>query len=159
VAAQPLLFLDVDGVLNPFPNTPAGYDEYHFFPEDDEPVRLATVHRDWLRELSDSYELVWATGWGDNANRLLNPFFGLPGFPVVPPPPVPFEPIDKLPGVDVFAADRPAAWVDDMLTMAVHRWAAARRAPTLLVDIDSATGLTRTHVDRLLTWAATFAED
>jgi hypothetical protein len=53
----------------------------------------------------------------------------------------------------VFAAHRAAAWVDDMLTTAVHEWAAARKAPTLLVDVDSAAGLTRTNVDRLLAWA------
>ena len=145
--------MDVDGVLNPFPNTPAGYDEYDFFPENHEPVRLAVAHRDWLRELSDAFELVWATGWGDNANRLLNPLFGLPDFPVVPPPAELFAAVDKLPGIELFAADRPAAWVDDLLTVPVHRWAAERRAPTLLVDVDSATGLTRSHVDRLLTWA------
>jgi hypothetical protein len=153
VATRPLLFLDVDGVLNPFPDTPTGYDEYDFFPGDDEPVRLAAAHRDWLHELSSAYEPVWATGWGSEANRLLNPFFGLPDFPVVPPPPLPFEPLEKLQGVDLFATDRPAAWVDDMFTAAVHAWAAARTTPTLLVDVDSAMGLTRAQVDRLLAWA------
>jgi hypothetical protein len=153
VATRPLLFLDVDGVLNPFPDTPAGFDEYDLFPEDDEPVRLAAAHRDWLHDLSHEYELVWATGWGEEANRLLNPFFELPSFPVVVLPAIPFEPSAKVPGVDVFAAHRAAAWVDDMLTTAVHEWAAARKAPTLLVDVDSAAGLTRTHVDRLLAWA------
>jgi len=44
---KPLLLLDVDGVLNPFPDTPDGYSEYDFFPEDDEPVRLCAER--WLR--------------------------------------------------------------------------------------------------------------
>jgi hypothetical protein len=46
---KPLLLLDVDGVLNPFPDTPDGYSEYDFFPEDDEPVRLCAEHARWLR--------------------------------------------------------------------------------------------------------------
>ena len=150
---RPLLFLDVDGVLNPFPDTPSGFDEYDFFPQDDEPVRLAEAHRDWLHQLASVYELVWATGWGEEANRLLSPFFGLPTYPVVPLPHR-FEPSDKVPAIDGIAGDRSAAWVDDMLSMAVHEWATARTAPTLLVDVDSATGLTRPHVDRLLAWVA-----
>ena len=148
---RPLLFLDVDGVLNPFPDTPSGFDEYDFFPQDDEPVRLAEAHRDWLHQLASVYELVWATGWGEEANRLLSPFLGLPTYPVVPRR---FEPSDKVPAIDRIAGDRSAAWVDDMLSMTVHEWATARRAPTLLVDVDSETGLTRPHVDRLLAWAA-----
>ena len=154
MATRPLLFLDVDGVLNPFPDTPTGFDEYDFFQDDDEPVRLAAVHRDWLHDLTNAYDLVWATGWAEEANRVLNPFFHLPSFPVVPLPEIPFEPSAKVPGIALFAADRPAAWVDDMLTEEARKWAAARRVPTLLIDVDSATGLTRPHVDRLLAWVA-----
>ena len=108
VSTKPVLFLDVDGVLNPFPDTPAGFNEYDFFPEDDEPVRLAAVHRVWLHQLAVVYELVWATGWGDEANRVLNPFFGLATLPVVQFPDVPFEPSAKVPGVDRVARDRPS---------------------------------------------------
>lgn len=35
-----------------------------------------------------------------------------------------------------------------------RRWAAGRSAPTLLVSIDPAIGLTRADVDRVLAWAA-----
>jgi len=69
--AKPVLLLDVDGVLNPFPDRPAGYTEHHFFPGDTEPVLLADFHRAWLHELAEVYELVWASAWGDAANRLL----------------------------------------------------------------------------------------
>ena len=151
---RPLLFLDVDGVLNPFPETPPGFEEHDFFPDDDEPVRLSAAHRDWLQELAEVYELVWATGWGDEANRVLNPFFGLPTFPVVPLPATRFEPSMKVPAIDEFAAGRPAAWVDDMLTPEARAWADARRFATLLVEVDSATGLTRPQVEDVLTWAA-----
>ncbi len=150
----PLLLLDVDGVLNPFPDTPEGFTEYAFFPEDDEPVRLASFHSDWLGELAAVFEIAWASGWGHDANRLICPLFGLPDFPVISFTAVPFEPRAKVPAVAAFAGDRPAAWVDDLLTQEAQVWAETRTAPTLLLPVDSATGLTRHHVDELLDWAA-----
>ena len=142
-------------MLNPFPETPAGYEEYDLFPEDDEPVRLARGHGTWLHELREVFELSWATGWGENANRVLCPFFDLPELPTVALPHAPFEPRHKVPAIAAVVGERPAAWVDDMLTPEARDWAAARTAPTLLVDVDSATGLARTDVDRLLGWATT----
>ena len=151
---RPLLFLDIDGVLNPFPDCPPGFREYDFFPEDDEPVRLAARHVAWLGELMAVFDVVWASGWGEDANRVLSPFFGLPELPLVDLPPIPFGPHVKVPGVALLAGDRPAAWVDDILTPEARAWAKRREAPTLLVDVDSATGLTRAAVDQLLEWAS-----
>jgi hypothetical protein len=150
---RPLLFLDIDGVLNPFPECPDGFTEYDFFPEDHEPVRLAAVHVDWLRELAAAFDVVWASGWGEDANRVLSPVFGLPELPLVDLPPIPFEPLEKVPGITALARDRPAAWVDDNITPEAREWAEQRDAPTLLVDVESATGLTRPAVDELLDWA------
>jgi hypothetical protein len=151
---KPLLLLDVDGVLNPFPGCPDGYVEYDLFPEDEEPVRLARVHGEWLSELAEVFDAVWASGWGAEANRVLCPFFGLPELPVIRFTAIPFEPREKVPPVASFAADRPAAWVDDNVTPEARAWAAARRPPTLLVEVESAVGLTRPAVDELLAWAA-----
>lgn len=153
----PLLLLDVDGVLNPFPDTPAGYSEYSFFPEDEEPVRLCASHADWLKELGEAFEIVWATGWGEKANELICPTFDLPSFPVVVLPPLPFDPAEKVPAVAAFIGNRPAAWVDDVVTDEARAWAASRPVPTLIVPVDSAQGLTREIVDELLGWATALA--
>jgi hypothetical protein len=150
---KPLLLLDVDGVLNPFPDTPDGYSEYRFFPDDDEPVRLCPDHADWLRELLADFEIVWASAWGEAANELICPAFGLQSFRVVALPPVPFEPREKVPAVAAFVGERPAAWVDDVVTDEARAWARERRARTLIVEVSSASGLTREIVERLKAWA------
>lgn len=140
-------------MLNPFPDCPDGYAEYDLFPEDDEPVRLARVHGEWLHELAGLFDVAWASGWGAEANRVLCPFFGLPELPVIQLPAIPFEPWEKVPAIETFAADRAAAWIDDNVTPQARAWAAGRAAPTLLVEVESALGLTRPAVDELLAWA------
>jgi hypothetical protein len=153
-ASLPLLLLDVDGVLNPFaaPACPPGYSEHDFFPGE-EPVRLCPAHGPWLQELATRFQIVWATAWGDEANRLLAPRLQIPDLPVVAFPPVPFHPGDKLPAITRFSGDRPLAWIDDALPAEAHTWAARRGTPTLLVSIDPAEGLTRPVVDHVLQWA------
>jgi hypothetical protein len=154
----PLLLLDVDGVLNPFAaaTCPAGYEEYPFFPDED-PVRLCRGHGEWLRELADRFDIVWATGWGDNANVYIAPVLGLPCLPVIHFAAMPFEPREKVPPIATYTGSRPTAWIDDVPTPEAREWAERRGAPTLLVDVDPAEGLTRAAVDRSLSWAAELA--
>ncbi|MDT0266441.1 hypothetical protein RM844_09040 [Streptomyces sp. DSM 44915] len=153
-AALPLLLLDVDGVLNPYAaeHCPDGYREYPFFPDEDPPIRLCAEHGGWLADLGQLFELAWATGWEDEANVYLAPALGLPQLPVVRFPPVPFPPAAKVPAIDAFAGDRPAAWVDDVHPPEAWAWQRGRSAPTLLVTADPAGGLTRAMVDRLVAW-------
>jgi hypothetical protein len=77
--------------------------------------------------------------------------------PVRPPfltfPSVPGAAHWKLDTVDGHAGERPLAWVDDRFDDSCHAWAAARRAPTLLVATDPAVGLTDAHVEHLERWA------
>jgi hypothetical protein len=82
--SPPLLLLDVDGVLNPYaaPACPPGYTEHDLFPGED-PVRVCAGHGPWLRELAARFELVWATAWCDEANRLLAPLLRIPELPVI----------------------------------------------------------------------------
>jgi hypothetical protein len=140
-------------VLNPFPDTPDGYAEYAFYPEDDEPVRLYAAHGDWLRELMARFEIIWASAWGEAANEHICSALGLPAFRVVALPEPPFEPREKVPAVAAFIGARAAAWVDDVVTEEARVWAVERSAPTLLVEVPSSSGLTREVVDRLEAWA------
>ena len=113
------------------------------------------AHGLWLGELAEAFFLVWVTAWGAEANRRLGPLLDLPQFPVIPLPPAPFPPGAKLPAVAEFAGERPLAWLDDVVTSEMVAWAAARPAPTLLIPVDPAQGLTREVVDICLTWSAT----
>jgi hypothetical protein len=77
----------------------------------------------------------------------------LPRLPVIEFPPIPFHPREKVPAVASFVGEHPAVWIDDSLTPEAREWAATRTAPTLLVDIDAAIGLTRAAVETSLRWA------
>jgi hypothetical protein len=110
-----------------------------------------------LARLAERYELVWATGWEEKANEYLPHLLGLP---VRDLPCLSFEGHAvfgtahwKLEAIEGYAGDRPAAWIDDSLDEACREWARARRAPTLLVETESAVGITDDQVERLLAWA------
>ena len=108
-----------------------------------------------LRRLSEVYELIWATGWEDRANDHLPLILGLPGA-------LPCLRFDgrarfgtahwKLEALDRYSGDRALAWIDDSLDHSCHEWAAARRAPTLLMPTESHIGITDEHTEKLLAW-------
>ncbi|MEV7780563.1 HAD domain-containing protein [Kitasatospora sp. NPDC088351] len=156
---KPLLFLDVDGVLNPVcPGPENDFDTHTLLGYS---VLLSARHGEWLRELAGTYELVWATTWEEKANIHIAPAIGLPRLPVVRFAgyvPQPGDP--RVPLMDLFsahkwapllryAAGRPFAWVDDVIPGCLVRRALWRRDRVLL-PIDPGQGLERRHVDRLL---------
>src|ERR1700752_2707533 len=99
-----------------------------------------------LISLAESFDLVWATGWEERANEHLPYLLGLPFRDL---PTLTFDGRAvfgtahwKVDAIHEHAGARPAAWIDDNLDETCHAWAEDREAPTLLVETDSARGLT-----------------
>ncbi|MDH6135687.1 hypothetical protein P3T37_005104 [Kitasatospora sp. MAA4] len=157
--SKPLLFLDVDGVLNPAEPHPVTDFEAHTVL--DFRVLLSARHGEWLRELGQVYELCWATTWEEDANIHLAPLLGLAPLPVVRFAgyrPQPGDPRVRL--MELFsgakwapllrhANGRPFAWLDDVMPFRLVRNSLLRR-DRLLLPVDPHQGLERHHVDRLL---------
>ena len=152
---RPILLVDVDGVLNPWASAicPEGYLEFEFFPG--ERVLLSPGHGELLTALAAHYELVWATAWEHNANRLIAPVLSLPELRVIE---FPLSGSDlffrKLPAVIDAVGDRPCAWIDDQHQPDHYDWARERGVPTLILHVDPAEGLTSRVVEQLTHWVA-----
>jgi hypothetical protein len=155
--AQPILALDVDGVISLFGfDGSAGQPPGRFHLINGFPHCIPDQAGERVRRLADAYEVVWATGWEDRANEALPRILGLPGD-------LPFLTFGgkavfgsahwKLDAIGRYAGDRPLAWIDDCLDESCHAWAAARGAPTLLVPTESFVGLSEELTESLLRWA------
>jgi hypothetical protein len=163
----PLLMVDIDGVISLFGGWErAGWSSDEgarerlldgcFHSIDGTPHFLSSTAAAHLLDLSSMFELVWASGWEERANEHLPHLLGMP-------PDLPFLRFEravgrsnahwKLDAIDGYAGARPLAWVDDALNDACHEWAAARAAPTLLVQTDPQRGLTAPEAQRLADWA------
>lgn len=172
----PLLFLDVDGPLNPFAakptRRPTGYLTHRVMPAGwtgttfygrPRPLRV------WLNPdhgptlLGLPVELVWATTWEHEANRLIGPEIGLPQLPVVEWPADAKSSADglfwKTRHLAEYASGRPFAWVDDQITSTDWRWCAENYpAPSLLQPVDPRRGLRAGDFATIARWAALIAE-
>ena len=153
---RPILFLDVDGVLSLFGFPPDRPPPGAFHSIDGILHCIGDRAVELLAKLGERFELVWATGWEERANeKLLHvlqlgrelPFLSFDGRAVFG------SSHWKLDAIDEYAGDRPAAWIDDFIDDACRAWAERRPAPTLLLEAESALGLTEQHVDELLAWA------
>ncbi|MEU5977780.1 hypothetical protein [Streptomyces sp. NPDC047315] len=161
--SRPLLFLDVDGPLNPYAakpeRRPEGYTTLRV-PRGEvtsaDPGSLTARRRTlrvWLNPehgpalLALDYELCWATTWMAEANRWIAPVLGLPELPFVPFGDALFQ--ERPDGVHwktetlVRHADgRPFAWVDDEQSDRDHAYASAHhRGPALLHHVNPRIGL------------------
>ncbi|MFD8566818.1 hypothetical protein [Streptomyces sp. NPDC059639] len=166
---RPLLFLDVDGPLNPYAakpeRRPAGYTTLrvpHEISKDYVGISLRRRPlRVWLNPahgralLQLDYELCWATTWMGDANRWIAPVLGLPELPFVDfgdallqerPDGVHWK---TGPLVD-YAEGRPFAWVDDeQSTLDEAHVAAHHRGPGLLHHVNPRIGLGEDDFQRL----------
>ena len=157
-AQQPILALDVDGVISLF-----GFDG----PLDQLPGRFHLIDGvahcipdetgPRILRLAEHFDLCWATGWEERANDRLPLILGLPEeLPVLTfGGKAEFGTAHwKLDALAKYAGDRALAWVDDSMDASCHAWAAERPAPTLLVPCESDVGLTDSHVEAMIAWAA-----
>ena len=156
---KPLLFLDVDGVISlfgfePTPGQLPG--QLHWVDGIAHCIPAEVGPR--VSELTESFEVVWATGWEEKANYYLPHILGL-GISELPSLTFDGRAVFgtahwKLEAIEEYAGDRPAVWIDDSIDESCHAWAEARQAPTLIVQTDSAVGLTDEHVEQARRWAA-----
>ncbi len=151
----PLLFVDIDGVISLFGFEPAAAPAGTWLNVDGVPHLISATASGHLLALAHVFDLVWCSGWEDKADEHLLPALGLPVRPPFLTFSAPTSAVHwKLAAVERHAGDRPAAWIDDAFDASCHAWAAARRAPTLLVATDPAIGMTDAHVGRLERFAA-----
>ncbi len=158
---RPLLMVDIDGVISLF-GAPAlrpgagGPIDGSFHSIDGTPHFLSSTAAAHLLALGALFDLVWASGWEERANEHLPHLLGLPRE-------LPFLRFARSPGranahwklasIDAYAGARPLAWIDDALGPACQEWAAARPAPTLLVQTAPERGLTGEEAELLAAWA------
>jgi hypothetical protein len=164
---KPILFLDVDGVLNPEPVTsgrrPEGYQTHRMRPSGWVNPRVKPL-KVWLNPahgaalLSLPCALVWATAWEHEANEWIAPHIGLPKLPVVtfgtgdrPHPNMHWKTADLV----RYTAGCPFAWLDDEMNVTYD--GAYIRANTTasfkLVRVPPLKGLLDEHLSEIRTWA------
>ncbi|MGW5352386.1 hypothetical protein ACWERV_17985 [Streptomyces sp. NPDC004031] len=174
--SRPLLYLDVDGPLNPYAaqpeRRPDGYTTLRVTLDPDRsgpsgPSALAgRTLRVWLAPwhgpalLGLDYELCWATTWTADANRWIAPVLGLPELPYVDfgdallaerPDGVHW----KTAALVEHAAGRPFAWVDDEQSALDGEYVAAHHpGPALLHHVNPRVGLLPEDFRTLARWAA-----
>ncbi len=157
--SKPLLMVDIDGVISLFGASSEGARgsvDGSFHSIEGIPHFLSVTAAAHLLELSEEFELVWASGWEEKANEHLPHLLGMPkGMPFLR-----FERAVgrsnahwKLDAIGTYAAGRPLAWIDDAFNPACHAWASERVSPTLLVQTNPQVGLTEAEALRLVAWA------
>ena len=150
--ARPLLFLDVDGVIGRFGVEAEGRGR-HIERTGYLPLDVDERIAGWLRSLDEAFEVVWATSWFEDANGIL-PALGLElSWPVLA------WTERKLPQILELAGERPFAWVDDDVQRELDQLRDWGEVPNLgerrlLIRPDPARGLTESHVEELLAFAA-----
>ncbi|MFC8531969.1 hypothetical protein [Nocardia sp. NPDC057227] len=178
---KPLLFIDVDGPLNPYAakphRRPPGYLTYRMMPptwiaqrEGMEPLGRIAPLRVWLNPehgpkllaLADRFELAWATTWEHDANTHIGPEIALPALPVVEwktskrfgPDGTYFKTAELV----EYAAGRPFVWLDDELSTRDRRYVEREHsAPALLHWVDPAKGILDDDLGAVAAWAASLA--
>jgi hypothetical protein len=156
-----LLFLDVDGTLIPYdvPNSPVGQGDWENWQHPANPG-LSTVNRRLgERLLGLGCELTWATGWAEDANRVIAPLIGLPELPVVQLPEYPEGDYYtdglhwKTRTLVDLAAGRPFIRIDDEIRDQDENWVRGHHlGRALLHHVDGSSGLRDVDFAALAEW-------
>jgi hypothetical protein len=150
---RPLLFLDIDGPLNPYAakpeRRPDGYTTLRVprFSKPGETIRVWLNPEHGPALLALDYELCWATAWQARANQWVGPAVNLPELPYIDFGAALFQ--ERPDGVHwktavvvEHAKGRPFAWVDDELGDPDRAYVADHHpAPALLHHINPRIGL------------------
>lgn len=143
---KPLLLLDIDGALSPMigKDEELGRDLLWVTAIEGVDPRLPQ----WLSELSELYELVWASFWEDGANRSFGPGVGLGELDYVSFATM-GEGTWKLPSVIAYVKERRFAWVDDDLHSDAVQAFSHHASGALLLKTLPRTGITESMVEVL----------
>lgn len=158
---KPLLFLDVDGVLNCFSDKNGEWFDVPFIspfdlskePTIDMKVCIPLGTQERIAKLLDHFEIVWCTAWFGAAHGAFKKALGLPdeSWPYVNWNQY------KLPELIKFAHGRSWAFVDDDIQFELNGlgWDVDRHIPDngLLVDVNPNYGLSDEHVTALVKFA------
>lgn len=164
MSAVPVLYLDVDGVLNALDVSRSRWPDVRTVHE--RPVPGGRAYRLHLSAAMGAalaaleVEIRWATTWAQAAGPCISPHIGLPLDLAVSC--TPDDPASHFKGeairAEVEAERRPFIWVDDeAISGTWKRWAAQVRddgVPNLLVEPDTRSGLTPEDLERIAAWVA-----
>jgi hypothetical protein len=159
---RPILAVDVDGVISLFGfEEPPPKAEAKFELIDGMMHCISLTVGQRLLQLSEHYELVWATGWEDRANDYLPNILGMPELPYLT-----FNGAArfgsahwKLGPLDEYGRGRAMAWIDDNFDESCYEWAQGRPEPTLLVPTEAHLGLEEAQTEALAAWARGLARE
>lgn len=171
IVNKAILFLDVDGVLNPdsYPRflKPLGFKRHRIKDLESEQTRytvwLNKSHGEWLNSLTDIVDIYWCTSWNWQANVNIGPRIGLEKLPVSSAVPINYgNEWDKTTEIAKYAEeDRLLIWADDNI-----KWKDMSNLIKLGVDLNkflpvhvkSEFGLQMHHISEIRKWIESHAD-